>query len=49
LHRSSLEPGESIAGPAVVEEEGSTTFVEPGMMVERSDQGALVIDTGVGA
>ena len=26
VHRSSLEPGESIAGPAVVEEEGSTTL-----------------------
>jgi N-methylhydantoinase A len=48
VHRSSLEPGESVAGPAVIEEEGSTTFVEPGMTVERSDQGALVIDTGVG-
>ena len=30
-HRSSLEPGEAIAGPAVIEEEGSTLFVEPGM------------------
>jgi N-methylhydantoinase A len=45
--RASLEPGEVIAGPAVIEEEGSTTFVEPGMTVERSPQGALVIDTGV--
>jgi N-methylhydantoinase A len=46
VHRSSLEVGESVAGPAVVEEEGSTTFVEPGMTVARSEQGALVIDTG---
>ena len=44
-HRSSLEPGEPIAGPAVIEEEGSTLFVEPGMTVERTEQGALVIDT----
>ena len=49
VHRSSLEPEESVAGPAVVEEEGSTTFVEPGMTVTRSGQGALVIDTGAGA
>jgi N-methylhydantoinase A len=45
-HRSSLEPGEPIAGPAVIEEEGSTLFVEPGMTVERTTQGALVIQTG---
>jgi N-methylhydantoinase A/oxoprolinase/acetone carboxylase beta subunit len=47
-HRSSLEPREVITGPAVIEEEGSTTFVEPGMTVERTDQGALVITTGAG-
>jgi N-methylhydantoinase A len=47
VHRSSLEPGEAIAGPAVIEEEGSTLFVEPGMSVERTTQGALVIETGV--
>jgi N-methylhydantoinase A len=46
-HRSSLEPGEAIAGPAVITEEGSTLFVEPGMTVERTPQGALVIATGV--
>ena len=33
-----------LAGPAVIEEEGSTLFVEPGMTVERTEQGALVID-----
>ena len=44
-HRSTLEAGEVIAGPAVIEEEGSTLFVEPGMTVERTEQGALVIDT----
>jgi N-methylhydantoinase A len=48
-HRSSLEPGEKIAGPAVITEEGSTLFVEPGMAVERTPQGALVIRTGAGA
>ena len=48
VRRSSLEAGEVVAGPAVIEEEGSTTFIEPGMTVERSAQGALVIDIGVG-
>jgi N-methylhydantoinase A len=46
VHRSSLGPGEAIDGPAVIEEEGSTTFVEPGMTVERDPQGPLVIRTG---
>ncbi len=32
----------------MIEEDGSTTFVEPDMTVERTDQGALVIETGVG-
>jgi N-methylhydantoinase A len=48
VHRSALEPLESLAGPAVIEEEGSTLFIEPGMTVERSMQGALVIETGAG-
>ncbi len=47
VHRSSLAPGERIAGPAVVEEEGSTLYVEPGMTLERHPQGALLIETGV--
>jgi len=47
VRRSSLEAGEKVAGPAVIEEDGSTTFVEPGMTVEHGDQGALVIATGV--
>jgi N-methylhydantoinase A len=48
-HRSSLAPGEQLAGPAVIEEEGSTLFVEPGMTVERTTQSALVIQTGAGS
>jgi N-methylhydantoinase A len=47
VHRSSLAPGERIDGPAVIEEEGSTVFVEPGMAIERTGHGALVIETGV--
>jgi N-methylhydantoinase A len=46
VHRSSLEPGERLEGPALVEEEGSTTFVGPAMTVEVHPLGALVIDTG---
>jgi N-methylhydantoinase A len=49
LHRSTLEQGESIGGPAVLEEGGSTTFVEPGMAVACTELGALVIETRVGA
>jgi N-methylhydantoinase A len=49
VHRSALEPGESVAGPAVLEEAGSTTFVEPGMAIACTGQGALVIETGAGA
>lgn len=46
VHRGALAAGEVIPGPALVEEEGSTTFVEPGMTVELHPQGALVIETG---
>jgi N-methylhydantoinase A len=45
-HRSSLELGERLEGPAVVEEEGSTIYVEHGMTLVRSAQGALLIETG---
>jgi N-methylhydantoinase A len=48
-HRASLVPGEVVAGPAVIQEEGATCFVEPGMTVERLPEGALVIHTGVRA
>ncbi len=48
VHRSSLEPNEKITGPAVIEEEGSTLFLEPGMVLERRPLGALLIETGAG-
>ncbi len=47
VHRSALEPGETVDGPALVEEAGSTTWVEPGMRLERTPQGSLVITTEV--
>jgi N-methylhydantoinase A len=37
-HRDALEPGLSLAGPAVIEEYGSTTVVWPG---DRFEIGAL--------
>ena len=45
VRRAELHPGEALEGPAVIEEEGSTTLVEPGMRVERTPQGSLVITT----
>jgi len=47
VHRSALEPGEHVEGPAVIEEEGSTSFLEPGMTVRRTAEGPLVIETGM--
>ncbi len=49
VRRAALSPGEVIEGPAVVEEEGSTTLVEPRMSLERSEQGSLIIRTGADA
>ena len=49
LHRSALAPGESLEGPAVIEEEGSTTFVEPGMSAEATDDGTLLVHTRAAA
>jgi N-methylhydantoinase A len=47
VHRSDLSPGERLDGPCVIEEEGSTTLVEPGMRVDRTEQGSLVVVTEV--
>jgi N-methylhydantoinase A len=45
VHRSALAAGETLEGPCVVEEEGATTLVEPGMRLERTAQGSLVLAT----
>ena len=45
--RYGLPPGTRLAGPAILEEFGSTTLVEPGMRVEVLPDGQLLIDTGV--
>jgi len=49
IHRESLQVDERLPGAVIVVEEGSTTMVEPGMWVERTANGLLIIDTGVGA
>jgi N-methylhydantoinase A len=48
VHRSSIEVGELLHGPAIVLEEGSTTLVEPGMQLTKSPDGSLIIDVEVG-
>ena len=47
VHRLDLHPGEVLDGPAVIEEDGSTTLVGPDMSVERAGDGSLVISTEV--
>jgi N-methylhydantoinase A len=49
VHRSALAPGETLEGPAVIEEEGSTTFVEPGMQLEAGGDGTLIVHTEAAA
>jgi N-methylhydantoinase A len=44
-----LEPGQSFAGPAIVETGGSTTVVHPGNTVDVDDYGNLVITIDRGA
>ncbi|MGE0751753.1 MAG: hydantoinase/oxoprolinase family protein [Variibacter sp.] len=42
LDRDKLPPGASVAGPALIEEGGSTTVVPPGWSVALDDRGCLV-------
>jgi len=41
--RSALRQGDSIIGPAIFEESGSTIVVPPGQMVEPAANGSIVI------
>ncbi len=43
VRRAALASGETIEGPALLEEEGSTTLVAPGMRVDRHPNGSLII------
>lgn len=45
LHRSALAVGDAHAGPALVQEEGSTTLVPPGMTLRKSELGSLILTT----
>jgi N-methylhydantoinase A len=44
VRRSALAVGERVAGPLIVEEEGSTTVVEPGMHLTRTEHDILLLD-----
>lgn len=45
IDRAHLAVGDTVAGPAVVEEDQSNTVVPPGMALRVSDQGYLVIES----
>jgi N-methylhydantoinase A len=44
VHRSSLELGQVLRGPALVQEDSSTTLVAPKMAVRRSENGSLLVE-----
>ncbi|HSZ03900.1 MAG TPA: hydantoinase/oxoprolinase family protein [Solirubrobacteraceae bacterium] len=44
VHRSSLELGQVLRGPALVQEDSSTTLVAPEMTVRRSENGSLLVE-----
>jgi N-methylhydantoinase A len=46
VRRSTLAPGTSLTGPAVIEEPDSTTIVHPGDRVEADPSGSLLITIG---
>jgi len=46
LHRDSLEPGERVAGPAVVADDGASLWVAPGWTARMHETGALVLTRG---
>jgi N-methylhydantoinase A len=47
VYRDALAAGARLDGPALVVEDGSTTLVEPDMVLERTAAGLLIIDTGM--
>ncbi len=44
VHRSSLQPGQTLRGPALVQEDSSTTLVAPDMSVLRTADGSLLVE-----
>ena len=47
-HFDSLEPGEPLEGPALIESPTTTVVIEPGATAERSESGSLRIQPGAG-
>lgn len=47
LRRYDMPAGMTVDGPAVLEEPGSTTIVEPGMKATVLNDGQILIDTGI--
>ena len=47
VHRfEAIEPGQRVAGPAIVENDYTTVVIDPGATAERRASGSLVIDVG---
>ena len=49
LARDRMPPGETVTGPAIVEEDGSSTVVPPGWSVALDSIGCLVLRRNLGA
>jgi N-methylhydantoinase A len=45
--RTRLAPGDTLRGPAIIEEYGATTVVHPGQRVETDRYGNLILTRGV--
>jgi N-methylhydantoinase A/oxoprolinase/acetone carboxylase beta subunit len=45
--RKDFEPGDSIDGPAIVEQDDSTTVIEPGMVAVADQHGNLIVRLGM--
>ena len=43
IHRSAMEPGQSLSGPVLIIDPGSTTVVEPGWQAILAEEGSLVL------
>lgn len=46
IRRPAMPVDAAIDGPVIIEEAGSTTVVEPGMSVRRTDQDILIVEVG---
>jgi len=46
VQREHLRAGDTIEGPAAVEEAGTTTLIDAGDLLSVEDHGCLVVDVG---